>query len=88
MADELKKQAKPEWCPFPACEFLVNTQEAACIGRLPIPEAHLNDFNTHRFCIHSPEDENWHFNIQINRTDAWNFRRILNAVFFTREDKP
>lgn len=76
-----KKQQKPEWCPFTDCIFVVNTQDAACIGKLPTPEPHLDDFNTHRLCLHAREDEDWHFNIQINKSDAWNLRRILDRAF-------
>lgn len=75
-------------CPCVKCGFIIQSQDAICIGQLSAPEPHLGDFNTHRLCLHARADEDWHFKIQINRTDAWNLRRLLNEVFFKQEDKP
>lgn len=78
---------RPDRCAYPiTCQMVVQTQDAMCIGNLYVPEAHENDFNTHRLCFFnsSPKDEEWSFHIQINKTDAWNLRRILDAVFFKK----
>lgn len=78
------KQERPPWCPSPACQFLLHTQQAACVGRLPQPVEHDGDFNTHRLCIHGADDDgNWLSPLMINSSDAYNLTRLLTRV---RED--
>ena len=83
---------RPKWCPYPTiCEFSIHTQNLACIGVLisrggmPEPRLHGTDNNTHRLCfgeITFPDEEVKRMEtLEINKTDMWNLRRIINAVF-------
>ena len=72
---------RPEWCPHKNCGFRVNSQDKVCIGKLLEPEPHDDDFNTHRFCLDTRETGHGIFDLQINQSDAWNMRRLLNIVF-------
>lgn len=52
-----------------------------CVGTLPQPEPHDGDFNTHRFCLHGAKDDGeWTFDLQVNRSDVWNIKRILTQI--------
>lgn len=74
---------RPNWCPHPNCKFVIKTQEAACIGILPEPEDHDGIQNTHRLCMRNQADADAGQPIEwkINRGDAWNLKRILEAAF-------
>jgi len=75
---------RPEWCPFQSCTpCAVLGQGKLCSGKLPEPEEHGGDFNTHRFCMRSHSDDlpEWTFHIQINRSDAYQMRLVLGAPF-------
>jgi hypothetical protein len=52
-----------------------------CCGSLPKPDPHLNDWNTHRFCINLNEFHEPVFELKINRTDAHLFRKLFEAVY-------
>lgn len=78
---EFWKQERPTWCPHQACQFVMRTQDSACVGQLPQPEPHGEDTNTHRLCLHGAKDDGeWNFDLQINATDAWHLGRLLNRV--------
>ena len=70
------KQERPMWCPHQDCVFCRRSQDALCGGRLPKPEPHEGDENTHRFCIKTREV----FDIQVNKTDCDGIRFILDAL--------
>lgn len=75
------KQEKPAWCPHSHhCIFLMRVQDSLCAGKLPKPLPHDGDFNTHRICLTGalPNDEV--FDLQVNKSDVYHFRRILNAI--------
>lgn len=71
---------RPNWCPHPDCIFLRNTQDMMCCGRLPVPIDHDGTPNTHRVCIDSTETHHGYMDLQINRADAWYFKRLMEAV--------
>lgn len=79
-----RKQQRPIWCPYKDCGFIVRSQDAICIGKLPIPKDHGNfkACNTHRLCQRGAEDDGaWLHKVEWNRGDAWNFWRCLNSAF-------
>jgi hypothetical protein len=72
---------RPEWCPHQNCQYRLQTQDAACVGELPVPDPHGPDFNTHRLCLRGAEDDGqWAFSMTINGSDAWNLGRLLQVV--------
>jgi len=71
---------RPDWCPYQDCICKANSQSQVCIGKLPKPEPHENDFNTHRFCLDERETKHGIHDLQINWSDAWNMIRLLNLV--------
>jgi len=71
---------RPSWCPHSDCIFRVQTQDCACVGRLPNPVDHDGTPNTHRLCLHGAKDDGeWTLDLQINRGDVWNIKRIIDA---------
>ena len=80
MADMTEwRQERPTWCPHTDCGFLRRSQDALCGGKLPQPAPHGADFNTHRLCIRTEDDSNV-FDLQVNKSDVYHFRRILDAL--------
>ena len=72
--------SRPAWCPHSDCAYRLQTQDAACIGRLPEPVDHDGTPNTNRLCLHGAKDDGeWTFDLQVNRGDVWNLMRILNV---------
>ena len=69
-------QERPAWCPHQDCVFSRRSQDALCGGRLPKPEPHEGDENTHRLCIKTGEV----FDLQVNKADLGYFRWILDAL--------
>ncbi|KKL46362.1 hypothetical protein LCGC14_2346290, partial [marine sediment metagenome] len=53
------------------------SQDALCGGRLPKPEPHEGDENTHRLCVNTVGEV---FDLQVNKTDLGYFRWILDAL--------
>lgn len=74
------KQERPEWCPHRDCGFVFRVQDAACTGRLPVPEVHENYFNTHRLCLRNQVESEMLAELHWNRTDAWSFGRLCHAI--------
>lgn len=75
------KQKRPNWCPHKkGCEYIMSVQAMICAGKLPEPEPHDGDFNTHRLCLKDalPNDEI--FDLQINSGDIYHFRRVFDAI--------
>ena len=74
---------KPDWCPHlldSQCILMAQSQNKACIGKLPHPEPHDNDFNDHRLCLDTRETGHGIFDLQINWTDSWNLIRLLKLI--------
>jgi len=76
LTPEAWKQERPGWCPHQDCIFSRRSQDALCGGRLPKPEPHDGDENTHRLCIKTGEV----FDLQVNKTDCDGIRFILDAL--------
>lgn len=73
--------SKPDWCRHRAtCRFIRSVSDSACGGRLPKPEPHDGDVNTHRICIRTNADV---FDLQVNRTDLWWLSELIGSI---RED--
>ena len=76
------KQERPEWCPHQDCRFCARSQDSICIGELPQSLDHAGVANTHRLCTRGAEDDGqWLHQVEWNRGDAWNFRRIIDLAF-------
>ena len=71
---------RPLWCPWGDCEYMKDVQGKACVGKLPIPQPHDGDFNTHRFCLDTVETHGEIFDLQINHTDAYLFTLLLKDI--------
>jgi len=69
---------RPMWCPHKDCKFKIHSQEKMCFGELSRKEPHDNDFNTNRLCIDTRETGHGIFDLQVNKTDLWNLKRIIN----------
>ena len=72
----------PQWCPHSDCCCIWIMEDLMCCGSLPEPEPHDGDFNTHRFCLNKVADNGGVFDLQINKTDVWWFRRMFDATGF------
>lgn len=77
---------RPSWCPHADCQFILNTQETACVGRLPEPTDHgdARAVNDGRFCM-LDQDSNEVIDWQVNRGDLWNLRRLFAALYPPKE---
>ena len=73
------KQERPSWCPHNDCEYLRRVQDALCGGKLPTPESHDGDHNTHRMCQRDGDDGSV-YDWQVNATDLDGFRWIFDAL--------
>jgi len=73
----LDAHKRPAWCPHPDCQFVLNTQELACVGRLPEPERHDEGWNDGRLCINADGV----IDLQVNRGDLWNLKRLFGALY-------
>lgn len=72
---------RPEWCPHSSCQYLVSTCNQLCVGRLPEPLPHYDDFNTHRMCQRGAKDDGeWMHVIEINHSDCYHINRMLKVV--------
>lgn len=71
--NRIAAEGRPIWCPHPSCTPVRSAQGSVCGGRLPAPESHGQDFNTHRLCIRTqPGDLGSDvFDLQVNATDLW-----------------
>ena len=78
MAEINNNHERPHWCPHLDCQFVLNIQELACVGRLPEPVEHDGGFNDGQFCMQL-DDEG--MAIQVNRRDLWNLKRLFEALY-------
>ena len=74
------KNERPEWCPHKDCKFKRRAQDAMCCGHLPKPEKHGDDTNIYRLCLNGVSDDGGVFDLQINRSDIYHFRRLFAAL--------
>lgn len=74
------KQERPDWCRHRDCGFVFRSQDAACAGRLPVPEVHEGDSNTHRLCLRNQVEGEMVAELYWNRADAWHLGRLCKAV--------
>lgn len=81
------KQERPGWCPHPACRFKARSQDAICVGSLPSPEPHEDDENDSRLCMRNQADGGEVDDFQINRSDAFHLRRMLNVLYPPGEEQ-
>lgn len=84
------KQQRPDWCPHSECAYRASSQGCICVGELPSPTPHENDFNTHRLCITQswPGDDEWLFKLEINRSDAAGMCRVLTRALSLASPNP
>lgn len=76
-------QERPKWCRFEDCLFLRRVSDYICGGKLPKPEPHQGDFNTHRFCLKFHKDDpgpKGIFSLKVNESDLDWFRWIFDAL--------
>lgn len=74
------EQERPKWCPHQDCIFKMRCQDAICGGHLPNPAPHDGDLNRYRFCLNGAADNGGVFDLQINHTDIFAFRKVLDAI--------
>lgn len=79
------KQERPEWCPHSDCGFVRRAQDALCCGNLPKAEPHGEGFNIYRWCLNGADKGGDPFDLQINRTDIFWFRKMFNALLGDEE---
>lgn len=72
-----KSKIRPSWCPHPDCQFVLNSQEMACVGRLPAPQLHDGVTNDGRVCLRAGGT----IDLQVNRGDLWNLKRLFDALY-------
>lgn len=80
MMSETGKNERPAWCPHSSCAFLRQTQGLICVGALPEPVMHAETPNTHRLCLAEALPSGEVFDLQVNTTDAYHFRRMFDAI--------
>lgn len=79
------KQERPKFCVHLDCQFIFRVTDSMCGGKLPSPEPHNGDFNTHRFCLNGATDDGGVFDLQINKSDRWWFGKMFDEMF--KEEK-
>jgi len=80
MSEATSLTERPPWCPHPDCQIKQHFQHLMCVGKLPKPEPHGGDENTHRLCLDTRETHHEVFDLQLNHTDAYLLRILLNLV--------
>jgi len=75
------KQERPEFCTHLDCQFIFRVTDSMCGGKLPKPEPHGADFNTHRFCLNGVDGAEEIFDLQVNKSDIWWFRKMFDEMF-------
>ena len=79
MTEEWKNE-RPRWCPYQDCKYRLRAQDAACVGYLPKPVPHDGDTNIYRLCLCEIFDGEEVFDLQINDSDIYHFRRLFDAL--------
>ena len=87
MASEKRENKRPEWCPHHDCVLIRAMIGTICGGRLPKPEEHDEDFNTHRFCLKGCAGDGGAFDLQVNKTDLWWLIRLFDHLTNDMESK-
>ena len=73
-------QTRPDWCPYKDCRFKRRAQNAMCCGHLPKPVPHDVDFNIYRLCLNKMGKDGGVFDLQINKTDIYYFRKMFISL--------
>lgn len=84
---EFRNHERPDWCPHSDCQFVLNTQELACVGKLPTPADHgsYKKVNDGRFCMLDTDSGNvtdW----QVNKGDLVWLRRLFKVLYPTTSE--
>ena len=74
------KNERPEWCPHANCEYRLRAQDSACVGYLPLPIPHGEDSNDYRFCLNGALESGEVFDLMINDSDLYHFKRLFAAL--------
>ncbi len=77
---EVYKQERQPWCSHQDCIFRRVALDNACVGALPEPVPHDNDFNHYRICLNRVLPNNEVFDLQVNNTDLDWFRWLFDAL--------
>ena len=77
---QIWKQERPSWCPHTDCIFQRRVMDDLCGGRLPAPEPHDGDQNTHRFCLNGADKDGGVFDLRVNRSDLEWLRWVFDAL--------
>jgi hypothetical protein len=80
---------RPKWCQHKNCIYITSNQDKMCCGKLFKSAPHDEDFNTHRFCLDTRETGHGVFDLQVNRTDVWLLKRLMNFILdnISKENK-
>jgi hypothetical protein len=74
------KNERPAWCLHQDCRYRLRAQDAACVGYLPEPAPHDEDFNIYRICLCGVLPDGKVFDLQFNDTDIYHFKRLFEAL--------
>ena len=74
------KNERPVWCPHQDCKYRLRAQDAACVGYLATAVPHDGDMNIYRLCLCGVLPNNQVFDLQINDSDIYHFRRLFDAL--------
>ena len=86
--NKMVKKIRPEWCPHKDCEYLRQSQDKTCVGRLPKPVPHGKGSNTHRWCLEGAADDGGVFDLQIHTGDIFAFNVLFEKIRIdARKDK-
>lgn len=77
---EVWLQERPKWCPHKDCRFRRRGQDSMCCGALPKPEPHDGGTNLYRLCLNGADKDGGVFDLQVNDTDIWYFRKMFSAL--------
>lgn len=82
MMGEFRNHERPDWCPHKDCQFVLNTQDAACVGRLPAPADHgaHKGINDGRFCMRDL-DSGEVYDFQVHKGDLLGLKRLFVALY-------
>lgn len=71
---------RPDWCPHKDCRFKRRAQDAMCCGHLPELAPHEGGFNIYRLCLNKADKDGGVFDLQINKTDIYYFRKMFISL--------
>jgi hypothetical protein len=59
-----------------------------CCGRLPKPEPHDDDFNTHRLCLNRAGENDGVFDLQVNKSDLFWIAIATDTLAADMKERP